>query len=276
MRPNYLLGSILTAGLLACSNDGGTTAPVVPDPPAPPAPRVFLREIQIPSLPSPYYHFEYDTQGRINVASFAAGLARYDVHYDGDRIKELVDTGLSPDKLEYLYDSAGRVDSVKYLDGTGALFEFVTLSYKGSQLIGLERRGKLGTAFVLEKELSFSYYADGNLEQVTDHRPAVDGRQPESTSIDRFEQYDDGINVDGFGLIHNDFFDHLVLLPNVVLQKGNPAKETFTSDFLSFVATYGYTYDDARRPLAKSGTATFTSGADAGKTFQVLSLFSYY
>jgi len=276
MRSHHLFGSILAAGIVACSTDGGTTAPVIPDPPAPQGPAVFLREIQIPSLPSPYYHFEYDTQGRISVASFAAGMARYDVHYAGDRITELVDTGLSPDKLEYLYDTAGRVDSVKYLDGTGALFEFVTLSYKGNQLVGLQRRRKLGAAFALEKEMSFSYYADGNLEQITDHRPAVEDRQPESTSIDRFEQYDTGINVDGFGLIHNDFFDHLVLLPNVVLQKGNPAKETFTSDFLSYTATYSYTYDDGRRPLSKNGAATFTSGDDAGKTFQVLSLYSYY
>jgi hypothetical protein len=46
------------------------------------------------------------------------------------------------------------------------------------------------------------------------------------TTVDLFEQYDNKVNVDGFSLIHDDFFDHLVLLPGVQLQKGNPGRQT--------------------------------------------------
>jgi hypothetical protein len=273
MRPHYIVASLIAAGVVACSSDTGTTAPDSPEPPAPPA--VLLREIDIPHLPSPYYHFDYDAQGRISGASFASGLTRYDVTYDGNRIKELASTPGNGDKLQYSYDAAGQVDTVRYVDSNGMLFETVSLSYSGNQLSRLERRRVLGGVLVLEKEMSFAYYADGNVAQIVDHRPAVAGRQPESRTIDEFEQYDDNINVDGFSLIHNDFFDHLVLLPGVVLQKGNPLKETFTADSESYTATYTYSYD-SRRPTTKSGAVVFTTGPLAGETFQTLSRFTYY
>src|SRR6185437_12506507 len=114
-----------------------------------------------------------------------------------------------------------------------------------------------------------------NLLQLVDHRPAVAGLQDETTSIDRFEQYDDGINVDGFSLIHNDFFDHLFLLPGVRLQKGNPGRETLTGDGENYRVDYVYTYDAAHRPLSKTGTLVITSGTNAGQTIQTQSLFTY-
>jgi len=38
------------------------------------------------------------------------------------------------------------------------------------------------------------------------------------------------INVDGFSLIHDEFNDHLILLPDVQLQKGNPAREVSVAE----------------------------------------------
>ena len=77
-NPRHL---ILAAAIAACSNEPGTTAP--PSAP-PPAPAVLLKDIVIPNLPSPYYHFEYDTAGRVRAASFASGLRMYDVIYGDD------------------------------------------------------------------------------------------------------------------------------------------------------------------------------------------------
>lgn len=277
MRTQYLLELVLVAGLLACSSDKATTAPEPPAPPPPGPSRVLLRQVDIPVLPSPYYHFDYDAAGRVSVASFASGFTVYSVTYQGDRIKEMANDAVgNRDKLEYFYDSDGRVETVEYVNPSGAVFAIVNLYYNGAQLTKLERQRTLGSELVVEKTMSFSYYADGNVEQITDHRPAIDGRQPESTTIDRFENYDDKVNVDGFGLIHNDFFDHLVLLPGVVLQKGNPGREIFSGDTDNFFVTYTYTYDDAGRPLTKSGTAVFTSGTNVGQSFPVLSRFSYY
>ena len=130
--------------------------------------------------------------------------------------------------------------------------------------------------FIIDKTMSFTYHPDGNLLEITEHRPPIDGLQPEATTVDRFEQYDDKINVDGFSLIHDDFFDHLVLLPGVQLQKGNPGRQTHTGDGVNFSVDYSYTYDDKNRPLAKAGDLTITNGSDTGRKFQTSSVFSYY
>ncbi len=123
--------------------------------------------------------------------------------------------------------------------------------------------------------MSFSYYADGNLQEIVDHRPAIDGQEA-TTTVDRFEQYDDNVNVDAFGLIHDDFFDHVVLLPDVQLQKGNPAREILTGVSVSYRFEYTYTCDEHKRPLTKGGTATILTGPDAGRTLPLSTVFSYY
>jgi hypothetical protein len=114
------------------------------------------------------------------------------------------------------------------------------------------------------------------LMDVTDHRARIEGVQDETTVVDHFEQYDEGINVDGFSLIHEDFFDHLILLPGVQLQKGNPARETRTGDGINFSVTYSYDYDGKNRPTTKRGTVTLTNGPDAGRVVPISSTFSYY
>ena len=54
-----------------------------------PPPAVLLKDIVVPNLPSPYYHFEYDATGRVSAASFASGFTQYQVTYQGDQISEL-------------------------------------------------------------------------------------------------------------------------------------------------------------------------------------------
>jgi hypothetical protein len=90
-----------------------------------------------------------------------------------------------------------------------------------------------------------------------------------------FEQYDTGINVDGFDRLHDDFFDHLVLLP-VQLQKGNPRRVTRTGDGPNYVSEYTYTYDAGNRPLTRSGLITLTNGNTPGQQFQTSGVYSYY
>ena len=71
MRSRYSRLFIVAVALLACNDEPQTTAPT---PPVPPEPPVLLREIVIPNLPSPYYHFEYDAAGRVTAVSFAMGF----------------------------------------------------------------------------------------------------------------------------------------------------------------------------------------------------------
>jgi hypothetical protein len=276
MRPSYSKLLLLTVAVLACSDEPGTTAPPLPPPPPPPPASPLLKDIAIPNLPSPYYHFEYDTTGRVRVASFASGLLTYDVQYVNDRITEMRNVAvISGTRLVYAYDGVGRVSGVRYVDSNGVTFMLVVFSYDGARLTGVERDRLVEGGFIIDKTMTFSYYPDGNLMELTEHRPSIDG-QAETTTIDRFEQYDDKINVDGFSLIHDDFFDQLVLLPGVQLQKGNPARQTHTGDGVNFTVDYGYTYDHRNRPLTKSGDLTVLNGSDAGRRFQTLSVFSYY
>ena len=274
MRSRYSRLFIVAVALLACNDEPQTTAP---PPPVPPQPPVLLREIVIPNLPSPYYHFEYDAAGRVTAASFASGLRMYDVTYEGGRISEMRNNVVvNRDRLEYVYDDAGRVGAVRYVDASGVVFATLFFSYDGQKLIELERDRRVEGGFIIDKTMAFSYHADGNLLEITEHRPAIEGHQDETTTVDRFEQYDDKINVDGFSLIHDEFFDHLVLLPAVRLQKGNPARLTRTGDGINFRVDYSYTYDDKNRPLAKVGELTLLNGSDAGRAVQISSVFSYY
>jgi hypothetical protein len=274
MRHRFSLLSILVAAVSACNGERGTTAP---KPPVPPEPAVLLRDIVISNLPSPYYHFEYDAAGRVAAASFASGLTDYEVVYDGGRISELRNIAIqNGTRLAYLYDDAGRVSLVKYLDANGLVFTTVFLTYDGQKLTRIERDQRVAGGFIIDKTMALSYYPDGNLREITEHRPPVDGQPTETTTVDRFEQYDDNINVDGFSLIHDDFFDHLILLPGVRLQKGNPARQTHTGDGLNFAIDYSYTYDNKNRPLTKTGEALLLNGADAGRRVQLSSVFSYY
>jgi hypothetical protein len=257
--------------LASCSSDRSVTAP--PPPPSP----VLLKDIVLDRLPSPYYHFDYDANNRPSGVSFASELNSYTLVYDGSRLSEMRSTNVfNHDRLVYTYDEAGRVDSIKYTDENGIVFTVLFFRYNGQQLTELERDRRLTGGFIIDKTMSFSYYPDGNLLELTEHRPAIDGLQTEGTTVDRFEGYDTRINVDAFGLIHDDFFDHLVLLPTVQLQKGNPAHVTHTGDGDNFTIDYTYTYDSRNRPVRRSGDLGFLTGQDAGQHFQLSDTFSYY
>ena len=276
MRSSRLLGLTLTAAaLVGCSDSPVPTQPGGGGGGPPP---VLLKDMIVANLPSPYYHFEYAPSGQITRVSFASQFLDYSVRYQNARITELRDSAVGNfNRLEYHYDAVGRVDTVNYHDNSGALYARVLLTYSGSQLVRLDRERMLDTlGLVLEKTMTFSYYPDGNVQDIVDHRPEVAGRQADGTSVDHFEQYDDNVNVDAFGLIHNDFFDHIVLLPNVVLQKGNPARETFTSADIHYRFDYTYTFDGSKRPLTKGGTATVLSGPDSGQVIPLSTTFSYY
>jgi hypothetical protein len=274
MRYRHALSWILAAAASACSGESGSTAPAPS--PTPPAPTVLLRDVVISSLPSPFYRFEYDSAGRIKAASYASGLRVYDVTYDGARIAETRDVAANRDRLQYVYDDAGRVGAILYLDASGAVYTRIFFSYAGQLLTGIARERRVDGGFIVDKSISLSYDTAGNLLVFTEHRPPIEGRQDETTTVDRYEAYDDRINVDGFGLIHTEFFDHLLLLPGVQLQKGNPARVTRTGDGINFTVDYTYTYDDSNRPLTKSGDITLTNGPDAGRKIPTRSEFSYY
>src|SRR5436309_2282423 len=101
-----ILTTIAALAVLGCS--GERTHPTEPGPPPPPA--VLLKDVVIPRLPSPYFHFDYDATGRLTGASYASELTKYDITYAGGRISALTNITLgNRDTLKYFYDDAGRV-----------------------------------------------------------------------------------------------------------------------------------------------------------------------
>jgi len=234
-----------------------------------------LKDIIYPHLPSPYYHFEYDDQGKLKLASFASDFFRYDVKYLDQRIIEMKNIFGNNNSLRFLYDNSGRIISVNYLNDDGSVFRRVNLDYNGPMLIGLQREELSGNDFSINKTLSMSYDTDSNLSELKVFYPAFNGNEA-TNLVYHFSQYDTKTNVDGFSLLHTEFFEQLILLPGVRLQKNNPMKETLTGDGNNYIVDYTYTYNSNDLPLTKAGDLVFTSGRDTGKHFNVNAFYSYY
>jgi hypothetical protein len=157
---------------------------------------VLLKDVVIPRLPSPYFHFDYDATGRLTGASYASELTKYDVRYDGGRISALTNITLgNRDTLKYVYDDSGRVLAIQYVNGSGTVYTRIIFTFEGQQLRQLQRERKLSDGFIIDKQMTFTYYADGNVRDITEHHPAIDGEQTETSMVDHYENYDTKINV---------------------------------------------------------------------------------
>lgn len=277
-RRYIFLLAMMTGIFLSCNKYDSGYTPTTPNPtvPTPPADQFFLKDIVAPSLPNPYYHFEYDQAGIITHVAFASGFRMYELIYDGRRLIEVRNnTAVNKDRLQYNYDNAGRVNLINFIDNTGKLFRRSFFTYDDEQLVKIESELNLDGTFKKERIMSFAYQPDGNLMDMTDQRFAL-GSQTASTYTDHYEQYDDKINKDGFSLIHQDFTDHLVLLPGVRFQKNNAAKVTRNGSPNNFTVNYTFTYNQKNVPLSEAGDFVWTSGSDAGKHFAVGLQYSYY
>lgn len=272
-RITHALLFLTTVAAIACGKDNASVSGPIPDP----RPTTLLRDIIIDHLPAPYYHFAYDETDRISDASFASDLRIYTLSYADGRLSEMRNNVLvNKDRLAYSYDDAGHVGEVSYSDSAGVVYTKVRFTYSREQLIGVERSRKTSGGFVVDKTMSLSYGTDANVSDVTEHHPAIAGVQDDATFSDHYEQYDTGMNVDGFSLVHTEFFDHLVLLPRVQLQRSNARLVTRSGDGLNYRVAYTYTYDDRHRPLTKIGDLTILNGADAGLHVPTSETFTYY
>lgn len=275
MRYNCILTALSVALLLSCKKEH---RPHPVNPPVLPAKRVLLKDITIPNLPSPYYHFEYNSDSLITKAGFASGFTNYDVLYRGDKISEIRNNILvNHDTLRYVYDNAGKLVMIKFINAANVMYRHVFFAYNGDQIKEIEwdlKEGDVG--FLIDRTLSFVFYPDGNVKTITEHRPATTG-VPEYTSVKTFEQYDDKINVDDFSLIHDGFHDHLFLLQGFRLQKNNPKKEMLSVNGTDlYTINYTYTYANDNTPSNKGGDFLYLSGQYTGQRFHTNSFYTYY
>ncbi len=279
MRYRYaLLVTIFTVGLVSCKKENGSSIepPVVS--PDVPTKHVLLKDIIIPRLPSPYYHFEYNTDSLVTKADFASGFTIYDVFYSGNKIREMRDNIIvNHDTLRYVYDNTGKLANIKFISDANVIYRHARFTYNGAQIKEIEWDRKDGNAgFIIDRTVTFTFYPEGNVKTITDHRPSFNG-VAEYNSLKTFEQYDDKINVDDFGLIHDGIHDHLFLLQGFRLQKGNPKKEILSVNGVDlYTNNYTYTYNNDNTPSAKVGDFLYLSGPNAGQRFQTNSIYTYY
>jgi hypothetical protein len=274
MKATFL--RLLPIVLFICSCKKDPKEPATPPEPPVDKPAVKLKEMNVRNLPTPYYHFDYNNTGFITHVSFGSGMGIYDVIYDGTRILRMENKNEpNLDILEYEYTN-GRLSTINIKNVNGVSYRRVVLTVNTSQQLQklewdvLQNNGR----FVHDWFQQFSYYADGNLKEVTEHFYPVNN-QLEYTTTRKFEQYDDKVNSDAFSLLNPYQNQHLILLPAFTLQKNNPRRLIHTGDGVNYEVDYSYTYDAANRPLVKTGQVMFTSGSDIGKQIETQSTYSY-
>lgn len=277
MRYNLVLG-LMTFGIMLIACRKHVTNPGIPASPVP-VKKILLKDIEIQSLPSPYYHFEYGINNMVSKAGFSSGLMNYDILYSDNKIGEIRNNIIvNHDTLRYLYDNTGKLFLIKFINQENVLYRHVTFTYNGNQVREIEWDHKEGnTGFLIDRTLTFTYYPDGNVKTITEHRPASNG-SPAYSATRKFEQYDDKSNVDDFSLIHDGINDHLFLLQGFRLQINNPLKETFSVNegAMAYTIDYSYVYNNDTAPSSKLSDLLFISGPDAGKRFQTRTNYSYY
>jgi len=270
-RQLLIWGMIIATITVACHKEPVNT----PEPPI--ATGLRLKDLTERNLPSPYYHFEYDDSGKVTLLNYQSGLRVYEVRYSGKNIVSMestVDT-VTIIKLEYIYVN-GEFVGIKVKNRNGEVIENCIISYNSShQLQEIEWDVRDGNAgFLIEQILTYSYYPDGNVMEVVTHNYPI-ATQTEAIYTDRFENYDDHVNAEGFSLANNSSHEP-ILLPGTKIQLNNPRRVIRTGDGINFEINNTYTYDSHGRPIIKTGDVKATNGSNAGQHFEAQSTFSYY
>ncbi len=268
---NRLFNLIALAGLLmitACEKDMDTapSSPVLPDDKR----TILLKDVVEQGMPSPYFHFDYDS-GYASHISFASGFFQYDVKYNDKRVASMTNR---PDgaKLTYFY-SEGKVARIRK-EVFGLLMWSYEMKYTNNQLNEVKwyRHHTAGDS-ILERKMELFYRPDGNLSMYKNYM-RTPGAEPALVQTVIFTNYDNGKNVDDFYL-YKSFFEDLLYLPQVKLQKNNPGMVRILGDQNDFEIEYVYTYQDGL-PVQKKGTFRQTRGNGPGGITHLLTTYTYY
>ena len=269
---NRFLILVVFVSIISCNKE----KPIVPGTPTDRV-EIQLETINWRHLPAPYYFFEYTDSGFITNVSYSSFSLSYDVYYANNRIRETKSLfGAHKDRIQYTYDQ-NLVTVIKYINEDGIIYKRCFLTYNSSrQIIRIEWEQKIeNMGFASHRTVDFNYHPDGNLAELRDERHAIPGIQTATLIVDHFENYDQKKNVDGFSLLHRSD-EHLLLLPNVVLQKNNPGKNIRTGDGLHYEISYTYQYNSSNLPVSKKGDMLFKNGPNAGTRFESNVDFTYY
>lgn len=236
---------------------------------------VLLKEVLIERLPSPYFQFTYNDSNFVTNINYASNLIRWQLQYENGRVKKMINT-LNNDFLVYNY-TEGRVASIRHIsaqDGKPAWrYDFTYNNIGQLEEIRWWAFPVPGGDSVLDRKVLLQYQADGNLSKYDDYRRSLSGDFSLTITVE-LKDYDQGVNVDDFYLL-KDFFDDLLFLPQVKLQKNNPRQLTWHGVDEDIIFNYSYQYDNNKLPLEKDYTILVTRGTNAGSQFTGRDQFLY-
>jgi hypothetical protein len=259
--------------LFSCQKQDESPVPSPPTFPGPPANHALLKDIIIPNLPSPFYHFEYDTDSLVKKVDFSSGFASYDIFYSGNKIGEMRNNiFVNHDTLRYFYEDDGKLSVIHFINDRNVIYRKAFFLYHGNHIQEIIWRNNKN----VDRIMTF-FYAGDNVTSIREQRKApINDIVPWHTSIRTFGQYDQEVNVDDCMLLHDGIHDHLFLSPDFRLQKNNPGKENFSVDGKDqYTADYMYSYNN-HTPLVKAGAFLYKDGPAAGKKFDIKIFYSYY
>ncbi|MBC7902299.1 MAG: hypothetical protein H7Y27_02715 [Gemmatimonadaceae bacterium] len=268
MKAAYLL--CLIAIMFSCKKDTNTGPPL----PVNGRKTQRLKDIVVPSLPSPYYHFEYSDSGYITRLGFADAFFDYTVHYENKRVSRLININ-NDQELFYQYED-GRVSVIHQRDVlSGVKSMRYSCRYYPNGLLKEILWSKFFAGrsdSVGVRKVILIYNADGNLAEFDDFRvnPATEELLWSQTT--EILEYDKQINVDDFSLL-KDTFEDVLLLPQVRLFKNNPLRLKTSSQQNDFLYVYRYDFVN-KLPVRKHLVMTQTRGG-AGE-MRSTTEFSYY
>ena len=272
MKNSTILIMILFVMITSCHKK--YDVPQVPDTPSD-ARNILLKNVNIERLPSPYFTFQYDNSGFITDIDFASGFISWKVQYKNNRVIRMIDK--FGDSLNYSYDKnqVSSIHHVKSLNGdTTWNYEF---TYFNSELLKEIRWWAFpagGSDSVLSRKVSFQYNDDNNLVEYDDFGLDNDSNLVVVARV-KFTGYDNGKNVDDFYLVKN-FLEDFLFLPQVKLQRNNPAILTYEGTNEDYTFEYKYNYNGDNVPIEKNANVSITRGPNSGQKFTSRSQYTYY
>src|SRR3954469_14050327 len=122
MKKNFLVFIAIIVAIVSCKKKDIITDPVIVDSVISDARTVLLKNIEADRLPSPYYHFEYDSLHFVKRISFASDFFAYDVSYENKRVSKMTNI-IHHSSLVYKYTDK-QVSEINEFSGTNGKLVF--------------------------------------------------------------------------------------------------------------------------------------------------------
>jgi hypothetical protein len=235
-----------------------------------------LKEINAERIPSPWYHFEYTDQGVKTGIDFASGLFRYHLSYANGRLDRMTNA-VNGYALVYNYKN-GLVKLIRNTKPNGVVVLNYSFDYDALDQLKAVRyfeTKNAGADTILHRKVTLAYYPDGNLKSYDDYRDANLSDTLAWTLRTEYADYDNGTNVYEDFSVFKDFFDQVLYLPGIRLQKNNPHKIFITTAVNDYDITDTYTYQN-NKLVFKSEKFVQLKGANVGQTTVSGTSYSYY